>query len=560
VNKKTEPSKEFALISLVLIVILAVLAVNDARTEDAATRGISAISLGNTYYVALDGSDSNPGTMDLPWRTLQYAANTVAAGDTIYIRAGTYNEPVRFYYKPNTTGQYTTLMAYPGEEVILDGTGVPVPPDNNWAYEGLVYIARSSYVRISGIRVQNVDMAGVYIGYADHILIDHVTTYNTVKSGISNWGASDIIIEYNDVSMACVDHPGHVSSEEPITTASGNNIEVRYNVVHDGPTGQNPGRAGGEGINTKESSHNVYVHHNLVYNIWDKVGLSVDAWGGDLSDVYIYDNISRNNMVGLLVSDERNILPGTQDVHVFNNLIYNNTRFGIYVPNYMENGPLVNAHIVNNVIYGTHNADGNGYGIYVLSDNATDMLFQNNIVANNDIQIYVSPGAAPDYTFTHNLYFGPGDPYGNDYVVGDPLFVDPVNYNFRVISGSPAIDAGLDTDAPSDDYDGITRPQGSGYDIGAFEASGFIPTSTTQPPATATSTPVPTITNTPTSTPSPTTSATSTRTPTPTRTPTRTATPTRTPRYTATPTRTPEPTLECVWVRFSDGVSVLVCR
>ena len=43
-----------------------------------------------TYYVAPNGSDGNPGSLSRPWKTLQHAADRVAAGDTINVRAGNY--------------------------------------------------------------------------------------------------------------------------------------------------------------------------------------------------------------------------------------------------------------------------------------------------------------------------------------------------------------------------------------------------------------------------------------------------------------------------------------
>ena len=49
---------------------------------------------GTTYYVAKTGSDSNPGTEAQPWLTIQKAANTMVAGDTVYIKQGTYTEQV----------------------------------------------------------------------------------------------------------------------------------------------------------------------------------------------------------------------------------------------------------------------------------------------------------------------------------------------------------------------------------------------------------------------------------------------------------------------------------
>src|SRR4030043_810599 len=40
------------------------------------------------FYVAPHGSDMNPGTFLLPWRTIGKAARTIVAGDTVFIRDG----------------------------------------------------------------------------------------------------------------------------------------------------------------------------------------------------------------------------------------------------------------------------------------------------------------------------------------------------------------------------------------------------------------------------------------------------------------------------------------
>src|SRR6186997_3455953 len=44
----------------------------------------------STLYVSTAGNDNNAGTAASPWRTLQKAANTVVAGDTVMVAAGTY--------------------------------------------------------------------------------------------------------------------------------------------------------------------------------------------------------------------------------------------------------------------------------------------------------------------------------------------------------------------------------------------------------------------------------------------------------------------------------------
>jgi hypothetical protein len=46
------------------------------------------------YYTALDGSDANPGSSNLPWRTIQKAANTLQPGDAVVVRPGAYGERV----------------------------------------------------------------------------------------------------------------------------------------------------------------------------------------------------------------------------------------------------------------------------------------------------------------------------------------------------------------------------------------------------------------------------------------------------------------------------------
>jgi parallel beta-helix repeat protein len=51
----------------------------------------------------------------------------------------------------------------------------------------------------------------------------------------------------------------------------------------------------------------------------------------------------------------------------------------------------------------------------------------------------------------------------------DDYFVDYDHFNLRLKEGCPAIDAGTDEEAPLTDKDGVTRPQGAGFDVGAYE-------------------------------------------------------------------------------------------
>lgn len=341
---------------------------------------------GNTYYVATNGNDTNPGSITQPWRTFSKAVSTVSPGDTVYIRGGTYHEILLAYRDGGgTVGNYVTYASYPGETAILDGTNIAIEHG-----EGLVTLKVVDYVKISGLKIQNSNGAGIYVAYSNNISIEKNQTYDTVKSGIGLWGVTNSIVDGNDISMACHDHLNYSSSEEPITISSSIQIEVMNNTVHDGPTDQNSARAGGEGINVKENSHDIEIHHNTVYNLIDKVGLSVDAWGGNLYNVYIRYNTSYNNRVGALVSNEVNT-GSTHDVFITNNLIYNCSFAGIYVPSYMGNGPLANITITGNTL------TNNGYGFYLNSTNATNIVIKNNILNDNITDIYLNPNGANGY-------------------------------------------------------------------------------------------------------------------------------------------------------------------
>lgn len=81
-----------------------------------------------TFYVSPTGSDTNPGTFDLPWLTPAKAAQIggggAYAGDTILFRGGTYRLSAGLVFSSSHAGQ--VWQNYPGERPIFSG-GVPIP-------------------------------------------------------------------------------------------------------------------------------------------------------------------------------------------------------------------------------------------------------------------------------------------------------------------------------------------------------------------------------------------------------------------------------------------------
>ncbi len=72
-----------------------------------------------TYYVATSGSDSNPGTSSQPWKTVAYAVDKMVAGDTTYVKSGTYYGHVRFK-RSGTSSAPIKLLNAPGAFPVID--------------------------------------------------------------------------------------------------------------------------------------------------------------------------------------------------------------------------------------------------------------------------------------------------------------------------------------------------------------------------------------------------------------------------------------------------------
>jgi len=110
--------------------------------QNSATRTIEVLAPreGNDYYLALDGSDENDGSIDQPFATFNHAKNFLQAGDTLHVRGGTYYE--QFYidgretpnlWKWNEQHNPVTIKAYEGETVVLS----EAPPiSTTWVKDG----------------------------------------------------------------------------------------------------------------------------------------------------------------------------------------------------------------------------------------------------------------------------------------------------------------------------------------------------------------------------------------------------------------------------------------
>ena len=78
--------------------------------------------LGGTYYVAPNGDDAYPGTLEKPWRTIRKANLTLQPGDTVWIREGVYPEDIN-PVQSGTRDAEIVYKNYTDETVVLRGHG-----------------------------------------------------------------------------------------------------------------------------------------------------------------------------------------------------------------------------------------------------------------------------------------------------------------------------------------------------------------------------------------------------------------------------------------------------
>jgi len=379
-----------------------------------------------TYYVAKTGDDGNPGTEAQPWLTVTKCKNIVVAGDTVWVKAGTYEEPyIRFNGNAGTAAAPIVLKAYDGWSSVLR---------INVKFE-------KKHYRMEGFKIVRDSLDA----------LRHAFKFDT--------GGDSCAIRDCEVTTT---GPNSTYGGLGIHAGGRTGLIIANNTVH------------GFQCSYDSGAYGMYLecsNSSVVYNtVYDNSGLAFHCYssGGNFDNNEVaYNIVHSNGSTGILTDGRCN--------SIHHNIIYNNDYRGIY----LYPGTSDSNNVYNNVIF------NNGY--YGLNITGTGNVIKNNICVDNYAAIaFGSAANRTSTTLDYNCYgASPGavwlpgsatfakyrETTGQDAhaVLSDPAWVDTAAGDFRLTSSSPCINAGDPTTPFGFDINGIAMPQGMAVDIGAYE-------------------------------------------------------------------------------------------
>lgn len=375
-----------------------------------------------TYYVATSGNDSNSGTNSSPWRTVRYAVSKMVAGDTTYVRGGTYTESNIRFSRSGTQSAPIKLLNAPGEFPIIKCSS----NSNNKANSVLFQNSSSYRYAIGWINLEGFEIKNCHVAIRLYNLHDSVIRRNWIHDAQSQGllgNGTRILLDRNRIN-------------------------------HNGPFATNPSSTLAHGIYLNGTA--ITITNNLIY---DNLAHGIQL-NGSGSSVY-----TSSLHAGPEFAASKNWVIAN------NTLAYSRNRSGIVVWGSTCN----NARIENNIFYenGVKLASYAPQGIEFTSTTCTGIQIRNNLAfaSGSGAMQFLGSSAKAGTHYTQS---------GNTVNTVNPKFVNaPATYpsapNFALASGSSAINKGLSTSATKSSYTNVSRPQQSLYDVGAFE---FVSSST----------------------------------------------------------------------------------
>ena len=409
--------------------------------------GSCAVSSAADRFIAPAGSDANSGSLEQPWQTFAHAADQLAAGDTLFLRGGTYAERLILTGTSGTAEAPIVIRNYESESPVIDGETVTVPAGGR---VGLVVLDNCSRVHLSGIEVKNFvttvatrTPAGIQIEGSGSGLqvtackVHHIWQSSTSASangfGIAVYGTSatpidGLVLDGNEVFDLRTGQ-----SESVVLNGNVINFIVSRNHVYDcnnigidfiGYEGSAPAAVdrARDGICRENHVHDIDTSHNPGY------GGNFTNGGGERSAAGIYIDgginitVERNHVhdcdFGIELASEH-ASGFTEQIRLLDNLLHHNLGAGLIMGGYDSNrGKTRLCQIRNNTFFRNDTLQAGG-GQIALQFYLENNVFKSNIIwadatTKQMVVHYVEGGTAaqrafgPGNVFDYNLYFCEG--------------------------------------------------------------------------------------------------------------------------------------------------------
>lgn len=371
-----------------------------------------------TYYVKTTGNDSNSGTSSsAAFKTITKAAQVAAAGDTVYVGGGTYANAVAVTNDGTSGSPIKFIADTAGTYTGVSGT-VTLSPNNAWV------VQNDNYIQIIGFTFTG-DNAVLWETSVGGLLQDcEITT-------------SQEAIKVNGATLTVQSCNIHDNAQEGIYVLGASNLTVLNTTIANSAL---------QGININAAT-TITLEDCSIYSC-GRQGVYVDQNNTT-------DTLTMRRCVIWYNSYEGVGAEGVGQVTLENCFVAVNGEEGIYAS---ANTPVVRVYHCD-VVY--NGKDG------VRRDNGTTTI-TNSILAWNGFY-----GLRGTSTHTYNLFYGNSSGHVSGTTVQasektvDPLFVSSSDLHLQ--GSSPCVDAGTNVGLTTD-YEGSSRPQGSGYDIGCYES------------------------------------------------------------------------------------------
>ncbi|MDR3687345.1 MAG: choice-of-anchor Q domain-containing protein [Coriobacteriia bacterium] len=451
-----------------------------------------------TYYVSVAGTDTASGLLGHPVASVQKALHlATSSGDVVSVGPGTFSGDVTMTVSGVSlrgAGASMTTLRGDGQNSVIDAENI------------------SSGASISGFTITGgsaVDGGGIYCFQSSIIVTSNTITGNTASNegGGIDADASGLTISGNTIANNSGYDGGGITCGFCSPTITSNSI-TGNTAADDGSgiycTHSAPSISGnsitdnnggvGAGISCFDASSPNIANNTIARNISNGNGGGIycntsspaitgnlvignSAPGDDGGGIFcayssstidgntIDNNVAGNDGGGIAsVSSTPTI---TRDTILGNDALYGGG--GIYCAN--PSWPT----IVNDVV--ASNRSTYGGGIYF---GAAEPALVNETIADNSAphggSVYCLSGVQP---LVNCIVWGNSTPMSGcsttySELASDPLFIAPESGDYHLSADSPCIDDASATAAPAADRDGIPRPWGAGFDIGAYEY--YVPT------------------------------------------------------------------------------------